>query len=241
MLRSKLKSSSENFILNIDMLSDSCFSFRNCTQIRIEAATMVGNWMATMLVSRKLLQKILYCFPVFWLAKVESSQMLNQTWIFGHISAPYLLRRNKTNVQKTDFEADPWNQQYSPYWSYSKTDFLSSFGIQQPNHWCKWLKILWDDKLYHLTCQGFTYCSLEIFMGAGDKAMMEGDKAMMEGDKAMMEGDKVVRGGSPTIPGKPCISFQVVGNIAADQNQNGTIGPGKIRNLTESSDHTNHE
>ena len=102
-----------------------------------------------LLVPRKLLQRFFYCFSVFWLAKVESSQKSNRTWFFWHFFAPYLQRRNKNNtsdklrnkvlarknVQKAKFEAaemilDPWNQRskkWVEYWECplktSKVDF----------------------------------------------------------------------------------------------------------------------
>ena len=69
-------------------------------------------------------------FPVFRLAKVESSQKSNRTWLFLHFFAPHICSAvTKTirvtnyatsfgakNVQKTKFEAaemilDRWNQQ----------------------------------------------------------------------------------------------------------------------------------
>ena len=47
--------------------------------------------------SWKLLQRLFYCFPAPWLAKVESPQKSNGMWFFGHFFAPYLFHRSRNN------------------------------------------------------------------------------------------------------------------------------------------------
>ena len=45
----------------------------------------------------KLFQRLFYCFPASWLAKVESSQKSNGMWFFRHFFAPYLFNRSRNN------------------------------------------------------------------------------------------------------------------------------------------------
>ena len=75
--------------------------------------------LSDLLVPRKLLQRLFCCFPVFRLAKVESSQKSHH--ICSTVTEAIRVTNNATsfgaiNVQKTKFEAakmilDPWNQQ----------------------------------------------------------------------------------------------------------------------------------
>ena len=50
-----------------------------------------------LLVLWKLLQRLFYCFPVPWLAQVESSQKSNGMWFSRHFFAPYLFHRSRNN------------------------------------------------------------------------------------------------------------------------------------------------
>ena len=130
-----------------------------------------------LLVPRKLLQRLFYCFPAPWLAKVESSQKLNRMWFFRHFSRPICstvaetigVTNNaasfgKENVQKTTFEVTemmlgPWNQQL-------RHNFMSLMYVHQLSEYPLLLAVfyflsLWNPPLPEIR---FLLCLLDYIL-----------------------------------------------------------------------------
>ena len=84
----------------------------------------------------KLLQRLFYCFPAPWLAKVELSQKSNGMWFFSHFFAPCVFHCSR-NYRRDKLRSKFWREKMfrKPH-----LKLLRWFSVHGTNKWTMFRK-----------------------------------------------------------------------------------------------------